>query len=1011
MRLDNSAFDKGLDESGRRFGKLQSVIASGVKTGAKVFAGMVTGASALGIAATKAGIEYNGLRQLAQAALTTVTGSAEEAAAQMERLDSFGATSWVMRDKLLEAQKLMTGFGIETEKVIPYLDGLQKGIAAAGQGNEEFSRAAEIMAEIQSNTKITGDHVRRLGILGIDAADAIGNTLGKSGEEVRKSITEGSLDAETALDALAEGLATKFPDAVENVRNTWQGAVDNMSAAWRDFGAELARPLVDPQGGGLLVGWVNELADTFWMAAEKARPLVDLLVQRFAPGIASVSPAIERVQGAINAWDISKVNSQLDSLTRYTPLIAGTSAALFALGTTNLPILSSLGFTGINPVVAGLAALVATSPAARDALSGVFSAASPLAETAKELGIALSDTLMYAIDELVPAAGSLAVAFVEAGVPLVQSLTPALVGLMEAAVPIVDIVAELARWVADLPTPLLAAGLAVAAFHKPLSSVVTLLTGAGAKVFQNVAQHAAAAGGQLEGMGVETSRVNIAMQAAKGSISGVGTALKAAFVSNAIGLAIAGVVAALGAFAAKQAEVRAAADSYKQTLDEMGNATQDTTNMIIEEATRVKNENYLEAIFGSGKSALERAEEIGVASDLVVGYIKGEEQATADLIAITEHYIETSDEEGRRRDHSEEKVRRFISSLDNEREALDLGVDQKKRAAEATDRLGDAEDEAADSVRAHTDALREQYDALLESADAAIGQSKALRRQEEAQDRTRDALKNLKKTTEDSEASERDLEKARRDVEAALDDEAAANIDLLGAMDRNNASTQELRSATRKARDAFIESAIQMGLNKQEAERLADSYGLIPEKINTTVTLDTANAKWQLDEFIRTQSGRTIHIRTTTSGTSYGHAGTDPRFVQRWRADGGIDVASFANGGFSRMPDQALIQPAKPGLVNWAEPSTQGEAFIPLAPSKRARSLQIWEETGRRLGAFAAKSFADGGFRSEGLSAQSDTGRRERRGPVINVYNQYPQAEPTSVTVNKALQFAAALGE
>src|SRR5690625_235875 len=149
MRLDNSAFDKGLDESGRRFGNLQSVIASGVTTGAKVFDGMVPGASALGYAATNAGIESQGLRQLAQAALTTVPGSAEEAAAQMERLDSFGSTSWVMRDKLLEAQKLMTGFGIETEKVIPYLDGLQKGIAAAGQGNEEFSRAAEHMAESQ----------------------------------------------------------------------------------------------------------------------------------------------------------------------------------------------------------------------------------------------------------------------------------------------------------------------------------------------------------------------------------------------------------------------------------------------------------------------------------------------------------------------------------------------------------------------------------------------------------------------------------------------------------------------------------------------------------------------------------------------------------------------------------------------------------------------------------------------------------------------------------------------
>lgn len=88
---------------------------------------------------------------------------------------------------------------------------------------------------------------------------------------------------------------------------------------------------------------------------------------------------------------------------------------------------------------------------------------------------------------------------------------------------------------------------------------------------------------------------------------------------------------------------------------------------------------------------------------------------------------------------------------------------------------------------------------------------------------------------------------------------------------------------------------------------------------------------------------------------------------------------AMAEGGF--LPDQATIQAPTAGLVQWAEPETQGEAFIPLAASKRARSLAIWEETGRRLGADinrldphslhevgmadgGIRSFADGGFSS-----------------------------------------------
>jgi TP901 family phage tail tape measure protein len=58
-------------------------------------------------------------------------------------------------------------------------------------------------------------------------------------------------------------------------------------------------------------------------------------------------------------------------------------------------------------------------------------------------------------------------------------------------------------------------------------------------------------------------------------------------------------------------------------------------------------------------------------------------------------------------------------------------------------------------------------------------------------------------------------------------------------------------------------------------------------------------------------------------------------------------VISLAQGGM--LPDQARIQ--SPGtLVQWAEPETGGEAFIPLAASKRQRSREIWAKTGELLG-------------------------------------------------------------
>lgn len=56
----------------------------------------------------------------------------------------------------------------------------------------------------------------------------------------------------------------------------------------------------------------------------------------------------------------------------------------------------------------------------------------------------------------------------------------------------------------------------------------------------------------------------------------------------------------------------------------------------------------------------------------------------------------------------------------------------------------------------------------------------------------------------------------------------------------------------------------------------------------------------------------------------------------------------YADGGV-REEHTAQIAPAGAWRI-WAEPETGGEAYIPLAPSKRERSIDIWEEVGERLG-------------------------------------------------------------
>ena len=217
---------------------------------------------ALGVAATKSGIEFNSLNQTATGALTSVMGSAAGAARQMEKMNEFGRGTWVMRDSLIRAQQTMTGFGIETQKVIPYMDALAETVAATGGSNQDFEELARVMGKVNSSGKITAETFNEFGTRGVDAAQLIGDAMGMTAQEVRESVTEGTLDAGEALDALADGMKERFDGASDNIRQTFSGAFDNVAAAFRDLSASLAEPLVSKEGGGLMVDGFNALADS-----------------------------------------------------------------------------------------------------------------------------------------------------------------------------------------------------------------------------------------------------------------------------------------------------------------------------------------------------------------------------------------------------------------------------------------------------------------------------------------------------------------------------------------------------------------------------------------------------------------------------------------------------------------------------------------------------------------------------------------------------------------------------
>ena len=82
-----------------------------------------------------------------------------------------------------------------------------------------------------------------------------------------------------------------------------------------------------------------------------------------------------------------------------------------------------------------------------------------------------------------------------------------------------------------------------------------------------------------------------------------------------------------------------------------------------------------------------------------------------------------------------------------------------------------------------------------------------------------------------------------------------------------------------------------------------------------------------------------------------------------------LSVSAFANGGISvEKPSAAKIYSAAAQFRVFAEPSTGGEAFIPMSASKRERSTQILNEVATQFGYKLTKAtaFENGGIMSGG---------------------------------------------
>ena len=151
------------------------------------------------------------------------------------------------------------------------------------------------------------------------------------------------------------------------------------------------------------------------------------------------------------------------------------------------------------------------------------------------------------------------------------------------------------------------------------------------------------------------------------------------------------------------------------------------------------------------------------------------------------------------------------------------------------------------------------------------------------------------------------------------------------------------------------------------AEQILENFGYTVKRLpdgSVTVTAATGTAKSRIEyikSILRNLDGTVARTYIETVNSTIYQEGARGRSLHDLLSANGNIFKFFANGGASNGGENHVAQMAPAGSWRvWGEPETGGEAYIPLAETKRTRSRQVAEDTVGILGG-EVQWFAKGG--------------------------------------------------
>lgn len=216
------------DTGSGMFDGLQSAVTKG-SIAANLFSTVSGKIIEAGKQVVSTGVQYNAQLEQYQTALTNMLGSEAEAVALLDEIKQDAAKTPFDTAGLVKANELLISTGIDAESSRRTILALGDAVSATGGGNEELSRMAQNLQQIQNAGKATSADIKQFAYAGIDVYGILADYTGKTAEEVQKMTVTYDLLSNALISAADEGgrYFNSMNAQSETLNGKWSTLKDN----------------------------------------------------------------------------------------------------------------------------------------------------------------------------------------------------------------------------------------------------------------------------------------------------------------------------------------------------------------------------------------------------------------------------------------------------------------------------------------------------------------------------------------------------------------------------------------------------------------------------------------------------------------------------------------------------------------------------------------------------------------------------------------------------------------